>query len=477
MILEHAILNVRPGEGPAFESALQRSPAADHGHPGLHRLEVRPCLETPDRYLLLVRWETLEAHTQGFRGSDRYPSGARCCTISTIRSRWWSTTATAGRCASLNAGQRTRQPFRPYPRRHVRFRLRFRPRCRRLPRAGWRRSSPSAACRPRRLKPMPGTSANSPVFLADHLGAPATCADLATLTAFGFPRLPGPPPQRRRRKPHPRPPALGHPLLLSPCRTQPACSAIPPSPRIRSPKLPHAVPKPLISRQGRRSRRGRCAGNARSPRNGSLARDHAVLTLLYACGLRISEALSLTPRAGPRQSARHHRQGQQDPHRAGHCPRPAMPSHTYLVPVPLPAEAQRADVPRREGWTPQCPQHSASDRTPARRPGPSRYRNAPCAPPFLRHAILLGNGADLRVIQELLGHASLSTTQVYTEVNRTHLARTISQGPPPPMKRLCAIPLRLFFASHRPVPRPPACGGIDLLAKLQRSEPARPMLR
>ena len=73
MILEHAILNVRPGQGPAFEAALRDALPLIKATPGFLRLEVKPCLETPGRYLLLVEWESLEAHTLGFRGSDRYP--------------------------------------------------------------------------------------------------------------------------------------------------------------------------------------------------------------------------------------------------------------------------------------------------------------------------------------------------------------------------------------------------------------------
>lgn len=72
MILEHAILNVRPSQGPAFERAMADAIPLIRATPGFIDLEVRPCLEGPDRYLLLVRWETLEAHTEGFRGSDRY---------------------------------------------------------------------------------------------------------------------------------------------------------------------------------------------------------------------------------------------------------------------------------------------------------------------------------------------------------------------------------------------------------------------
>jgi heme-degrading monooxygenase HmoA len=72
VILEHAILNVRPGESPAFRLALEQALPLIAATPGFIRLDVRPCLETPDRYLLLVEWQTLEAHTQGFRGSDHY---------------------------------------------------------------------------------------------------------------------------------------------------------------------------------------------------------------------------------------------------------------------------------------------------------------------------------------------------------------------------------------------------------------------
>lgn len=77
MIVEHAILNVRPGEGLAFERALADALPLIAATEGFLGLEVRPCVETADRYLLLVRWQTLEAHTVGFRQSDRYPGWRR----------------------------------------------------------------------------------------------------------------------------------------------------------------------------------------------------------------------------------------------------------------------------------------------------------------------------------------------------------------------------------------------------------------
>lgn len=72
MILETALLVVKPGESPAFERAMAEAQPLIAATPGFLGLELRPCLEAADRYLLLVRWERLEDHTARFRGSDRY---------------------------------------------------------------------------------------------------------------------------------------------------------------------------------------------------------------------------------------------------------------------------------------------------------------------------------------------------------------------------------------------------------------------
>ena len=72
MILEHALLQVKPGLEAQFEQAMRGALPLIAASEGFIRLTVRPCLETKGRYLLLVEWETLEAHTQGFRGSERY---------------------------------------------------------------------------------------------------------------------------------------------------------------------------------------------------------------------------------------------------------------------------------------------------------------------------------------------------------------------------------------------------------------------
>lgn len=77
MILEHALLQVKSGLEAEFEQAMRQALPLIQATPGFIKLEVKPCIETRGRYLLLVEWETLEAHTQGFRGSDRYAEWKR----------------------------------------------------------------------------------------------------------------------------------------------------------------------------------------------------------------------------------------------------------------------------------------------------------------------------------------------------------------------------------------------------------------
>lgn len=72
MILEVAILNVKPGEEPAFERDFHDASRHISQSPGYLSHELQRCLETKHRYLLLAKWETLEAHTEGFRKSPAY---------------------------------------------------------------------------------------------------------------------------------------------------------------------------------------------------------------------------------------------------------------------------------------------------------------------------------------------------------------------------------------------------------------------
>lgn len=72
MILEVAILDVRSGQEEAFEATFAEAQEILAASPGYQRHELRRCLEKPGRYLLLAWWDTLEAHTEGFRGSPAY---------------------------------------------------------------------------------------------------------------------------------------------------------------------------------------------------------------------------------------------------------------------------------------------------------------------------------------------------------------------------------------------------------------------
>lgn len=159
------------------------------------------------------------------------------------------------------------------------------------------------------------------------------------------------------------------------------------------------------------------------------ARDVAVITLLYGCGLRISEALSLTGADAPLPEVlRITGKGNKE----------------RIVPV---IDAARVAVNR---YLRACPHPPEPDAPLFRaiRGGPLRPRAiqkvmeatrlqlglpATATPHALRHSFathLLGAGGDLRAIQELLGHASLSTTQAYTSVDTARLMEVYDKAHP-----------------------------------------------
>lgn len=72
MILEHAVLHVRPGLADEFRAAFARASLIIEASPGFRSLRLLPCIEDEDRFLLLVKWERLEDHIEVFRGSAAY---------------------------------------------------------------------------------------------------------------------------------------------------------------------------------------------------------------------------------------------------------------------------------------------------------------------------------------------------------------------------------------------------------------------
>jgi heme-degrading monooxygenase HmoA len=77
MILEQALLTIRPGREAAFEEAMRSAVRLISATPGFISLAVRPCAEKANVYLLLVGWESIEAHEVGFRKSQRYGEWSR----------------------------------------------------------------------------------------------------------------------------------------------------------------------------------------------------------------------------------------------------------------------------------------------------------------------------------------------------------------------------------------------------------------
>lgn len=150
------------------------------------------------------------------------------------------------------------------------------------------------------------------------------------------------------------------------------------------------------------------------------ARDAAVLTLLYGCGLRISEALSITAAQTPLTDALRIR-GKGDKERVV----PVLPvarqaMDRYLAVVPFALKPAEPVFRGQRGGPLDQRQIRKTMQTLRQMLGLPET----ATPHALRHSFathLLERGADLRAIQDLLGHASLSTTQAYTAVDETRL--------------------------------------------------------
>jgi heme-degrading monooxygenase HmoA len=72
MVVEHALLPVRPGQEADFEASFAQAKAIIANAAGFQSLTLSRCIERPSTYLLLVEWASLEDHTDGFRGSPQF---------------------------------------------------------------------------------------------------------------------------------------------------------------------------------------------------------------------------------------------------------------------------------------------------------------------------------------------------------------------------------------------------------------------
>ena len=74
MVLEMAVFNIVPGQEAAFSAAYAEAREMLTSTPGFHSARMTRGIESPSRFVLLVEWDNLEAHTVNFRRSERYPT-------------------------------------------------------------------------------------------------------------------------------------------------------------------------------------------------------------------------------------------------------------------------------------------------------------------------------------------------------------------------------------------------------------------
>jgi len=191
---------------------------------------------------------------------------------------------------------------------------------------------------------------------------------------------------------------------------------------VRAPKIAKTLPRPLDAASAMAlTEASTRAYETREP--WVLARDAAVLSLLYGAGLRIAEALSLTrgeiPEPGTADSITVTGKGNKT-RMVPLIPQITQAIADYIAICPF-ALAANEPVFRGEKGGPLSPRivQLAMERMRGALGLPDS-----ATPHALRHSFathLLARGGDLRSIQELLGHASLATTQIYTQVDSTHL--------------------------------------------------------
>jgi len=196
-----------------------------------------------------------------------------------------------------------------------------------------------------------------------------------------------------------------------------------------SPRRPHRLPRPLPEKIAPQTIEMASEGDGDDAPAWVLARDAAILSLLYGAGLRLSEALALTGRDVPSgEQLRVFGKGR----KVRIVPliravREAVNEYARLCPYPSAPDEQ---IFRGEKGGPLNP------RMVQRLMEKLRHRLGlpeTATPHALRHSFathLLANGGDLRSIQALLGHASLSTTQIYTGVDAARLMKVHAESHP-----------------------------------------------
>lgn len=187
--------------------------------------------------------------------------------------------------------------------------------------------------------------------------------------------------------------------------------------RMRGPRVKRGVPRPVTPADAIDIAEDAAAA-AREP--WIAARDFAVLLLLYGAGLRVGEAMALTGAVLPLgETLPVHGKGGKD-RIVPLLPKVARAIEDYADACPWPITARGPLFLGARGG----PLRAELIRRAVRRARARLGLSGRTTPHALRHSFathLLGRGADLRALQELLGHASLSSTQIYTQVDAAHL--------------------------------------------------------